>query len=299
MSQNRHILCKQYCFPGLLLLKTEWYWKSEQFILYLFLPFLYENTLRIWQNRIKYNSLQAPFCFRVWLLLLPWRDTDKVPSFILSQNKTKLKYSLGCQLLTHCESPDTAGVQVFGKCPPQFPLVCGQWQWKGSGWGYAAVSVGGDCWGAALGDPQWSTRWNCSPPHPDAVLHSLCNTKIGVDSELSLIIKKEFLLWKARFDFVFNKPKSPKFELLSNLEFPWDIAPSKQMWYFYSHIFSLVGIMLFWINMQLIAFTNFTNPISVKFKSLYVISSIVRITTETLLHAWRSGVSSCVRSQLA
>lgn len=177
---------------------------------------------------MKHNTVQAPFWFQVWLLLLPWRDTGEVPLFIHSQNKTKLNYSLDCQLLTHCEWPDTAGAQVFGKYLPQSPLVCGQWQWKGSGWEYAAVSVDGDCWVAVLGGLQWSTRWSCSPPHPDAVLHSLYNIKIGVDSESHLIIKK-FFLWKARFVFIFNVLKSQKFGLLSKLEFPWDIAPSKRM----------------------------------------------------------------------
>lgn len=272
---------------------------GKVYFVFFFLPFLNENTLRIWENRIKYNTLQAPFWFQIWLLLLPWRDIGEVSFFIHSQSKTKLKYSLDCQLLTRCESPDTAGVQVFGRYLPQFPWVCGQWQWKGSGWECAAVSADGDCWVAVLGGLQWSTRWSCSPPHPDAVLRSLYNTKIGVGSELSLIIKNNSSFGKQGLILSLTYWSPRNLSYWANLNFLETLLPQSKCGIFIGAYFSLVGIMLFWIKMQPIAFTNFTNPISTKFKSLYVTSAIMRITTEALLHVWRSGVNSCVRSQLA
>lgn len=68
------------------LLKTEWQWESEPFILYLSLPYLNDNTLGIWENRTKHDTRQGPFLFWVWLLLLPWRDTGRA-SLILPFTK--------------------------------------------------------------------------------------------------------------------------------------------------------------------------------------------------------------------
>lgn len=59
--------------------------------------------------------------------------------------KTKIIY-----ILTHYVWQDTAWVQVFWKCLPLFPLVCGLWQWRGSDSKYAGASAYEGYWQGPL-----------------------------------------------------------------------------------------------------------------------------------------------------
>lgn len=180
---------------------------------------------------MKYNTLQTPFWLWVWLLLLPWRDMGKVPLFILSQNKTKIFTWLSTthplRVTRHCRSPSfrkistTVSIGVWSVTVKGLRLRIRR---SFSGWGLLGGSSGGSSVKYTM-ELLTTPSWRCLA---FSVQHKNLHWKW-----MELNNKKEFLLWKARFDFVFNIPKSQKFALLSNLEFPWDIAPSKQMWYFY------------------------------------------------------------------
>lgn len=159
-----------------------------------------------------------------------------------------------------------------------------------SGWGLLGGSSGGSSVKYTM-ELLTTPSWRC--------LAFSVQQKIGVNSELSLITKNNssFGKWGLILSLTYWSLRNLSYWV--NLNFLETLLPQSKCGIFVGAYFSLVGIMLFWIKIQPTAFTNLTNPVSVKFKSPYVISSIMRITTETLLHAWRSGVNSCVRSQLA